>query len=102
MENITFAISELNSYLVFISLVAGVYWAYFIGKHRDERGYQIIGKASIFSFIIVIGFVSFSMLFNLSGQIPNEALTEYLIFTYTMAMIVFALCLFIYNHKSIS
>lgn len=99
MEAVTEVIVKVNDVLVMVSLISTIYWAGFVGRNRDERGYKIIGKSSILSFSIAIFCVAFSLLFNISGQIQDAHLSEYLLFTYTLTMTVFALSLFIYNRS---
>lgn len=101
MEALTEVIVKINDILVAVSLVSTIYWAGFVGRHRDERGYKIIAKSSILSFSISIFCVAFSLLFNISGQIQDAHLSEYLLFTYTLTMTIFALSLFINNRRGV-
>lgn len=101
MVTVTEFIVKMNDILVMISLIATIYWSVFVGRYRDERGYKIIGKSSILSFSIAILCVAFSLLFNISGQIQDAHLKEYLLFTYTLTMTVFALSLFINSRSGI-
>lgn len=94
-------VSGVNDVTVLLSLIAIFYWAIFVGKNRDERGYKVMGKASIFSFSVITLLLGFLMLFNISGQIQNEAVKEYLIFIYTVSTIVFSTLIFVYNRRMV-
>lgn len=101
MSQLDHFVAGANDITVLVSLLAVFYWANFIGKNKDERGYKVMGKASIFSFAIITLLVGFSMLFNITGQIQNDVLKEYLIFTYTTSMIVFSALIFVFNRRMV-
>lgn len=99
MNVVTEIITKANDFLVLASVLATLYWGGYVGKYRDERSYKIIGKSTIISFPIALFCIAFSLIFNLNGKIPNSSLSEYLLFTFTFSLTLFAVSIFIMNRK---
>ncbi|MCI4251490.1 hypothetical protein MRP26_21410 [Bacillus sp. CCB-MMP212] len=83
-----------------ILLMSIAYWMYYLDKNKkDERGEQVVGRASKYAFLFSYILLGFFAILHLNGYILVDEIFNFLVIIISIMAFINSLLIFVFNKK---